>query len=99
MIQKEYVRNVTDTNADAATTCVCDSFQPIAGVGIIDDVEHATVLVEKEQRQGTLSTTSSNAAGLGGRRFCFNSRSSYSSSTITTGLLVAVVLVLVLVLQ
>jgi len=84
MIQKEYVRNVT-IPADAAT-CVCNSFQPISGIGIIDDVEQATILIGTEQQhhqQGTLSTTSS------GRRFCFSSR-----STITTGLLVLVVLVL-----
>ena len=96
MIQKEYVRNVTATADDADVKCVCDSFQPISGIGIIDDVEHATVLVGKEQQQGTLSTTSSSNAAAGG-----GGRSTYStcSSSITTGLLLGLsVVVLILLL-
>jgi len=91
MIQKEYVRNVTadaeDSDSDAAK-CICDSFQPISGLGIIDDVEHATVIVGKEQQQqqqqGTLSTSSNAAVGR------FSISSTYSS--ISTGISLLLIL-------
>ena len=64
MIQKEYVRNVTNNgngDDDDGAECVCDSFQPIDGPGIVDEINHVTVVGAST----TTMTSSGRAYGAG----------------------------------